>query len=131
MKKFGTDKLVTYVVWLSILGGQDEPTLQENARRNADLLPPGPRVVHYADPELRSGKAYGPVIGVPYGSPAWDVYFLFGPGARWKDKPPTPDYWEHQLGGMPSERRLDGPRFAEAVKRFLAQTKKQESPLQP
>lgn len=38
---------------------------------------------------------------------------LFGPAAIWGEHAPRPDWWEHQLGGLPPERRLDFDRFAE------------------
>ena len=31
-----------------------------------------------------------------------------------------PNYWEHQLGGMSQDQYLDGPRFAEQVRKLLA-----------
>ena len=120
MNKFGSDKLSVYVVWVPLLNLQDSATLQRHAHGYANLLPPGSRVTHYSDPQSSAGKAYGPIIGVPYGAPAWDVYLAFGPDARWGDAPPSPSYWEHQLGGVDSNRYLDGPRFAEEVRKLLA-----------
>ena len=113
---------MAYVVWLPLLNIQSPATLQRNAHRYEKLIPGNARVLHYADPEGYSGKAYGPVIKIPYGAPAWDVYFAFSAEAEWGEEggPPTPDHWEHQLGGMPPERRLDGPRFSEQVKKLLA-----------
>ena len=120
VEKFASDKLAVYAVWVPLLNLQDPATLQRHAHQYANLLPPGPRTAHYSDPEAYSGKQYGPVLGVPYGSPAWDVYLAFPAGAHWGDKPPTPAYWEHQLGGLDSARYLDGPRFAEEVRKLLA-----------
>jgi len=124
VSKFATDKLAVYVVWVPLLNLQDPATLQRHAHQYASLIPPGPRVTHYSDPEAYAGKKYGAIIGVPYGAPAWDVYFAFDANARWGDTPPTPNYWEHQLGGMPQDKYLDGPRFAEEVRKLLAKAGK-------
>jgi hypothetical protein len=107
-------------VWVPLLNLQDPATLQRHAHQYASLIPPGQRVTHYSDPEAHVGKKYGPIISVPYGAPAWDVYFAFDANARWGDAPPTPNYWKHQLGGMPKDKYLDGPRFAGEVRRLLA-----------
>lgn len=124
MEKIATDKLAIYVVWVPLLNFQDATRLQKNAKRYASLLPSGPRASHYIDPGAYVGKKYGAIIGVPYGAPAWDVYFAFDVNARWGDNPPTPNYWEHQLGTMPSNKFLDGPRFAEEVRNLLAKVGK-------
>jgi len=120
VNRFAGDKLAVYVVWVPLLNLQDPPTLQRHAQQCAKLIPPGLRVTHYIDPAAYSGKKYGPILGVPYGSPAWDVYLAFGADAHWAENAPSPVYWEHQLGGMPAKNYLDGPRFAEEVRKLLA-----------
>jgi len=120
VSKFASDKLAVYVVSVPLLNLQDPATLQRHAHQYARLIPSGPRVTHYSDPGAYVGKKYGPIIAVPYGSPAWDVYFAFDANARWGDTPPMPNYWEHQLGGMSQDQYLDGPRFAEQVRKLLA-----------
>ena len=120
VSKFSTDKLAVYMVWVPLLNLQDPATLQRHAHQYADLIPSGSRVIIYTDPEAFSGKKYGPILGVPYGSPAWDVYLAFDANAHWGNDPPRPNYFEHQLGGLPSDRSLDGPRFAEEVRKLLA-----------
>jgi hypothetical protein len=120
VEKFGSDKLAVYAVWVPLLNLQDPATLQRHAHQYAGLIPSGPRTSVYTDPQAYSGKKYGPILGVPYGSPAWDVYLTFSADARWGETPPTPAYWEHQLGGLDSARYLDGPRFAEEVRKLLA-----------
>lgn len=120
ISKFATDKLAVYVVWVPLLNLQDPATLQRHAHQYAKLIPPGSRVTHYSDPGAYAGKAYGPILSVPYGSPAWDVYMAFGADVRWGNTPPAPAYFEHQLGGLPPEKLLDGPRFAGEVSKLLA-----------
>jgi len=53
---------------------------------------------------------------------AWDLWFVYEPGARWEDGelPPYPDYWEHQLPSLPSDKKLDAKRFASEVNSRLA-----------
>ncbi|MFQ5776676.1 MAG: hypothetical protein ACE5IP_01565 [Terriglobia bacterium] len=118
MGKIPTDKLVTYVVWLPVLNFQDASTLQRNGRKESSRLP-GPRSLHFSDPEGYSGREYGKIVGIPYGAPAWDIYFAFGADVRWEDAPPAPTYWEHQLGRVDPARRLDGRRFAREVRKLL------------
>lgn len=120
MEKIASEKLATYVVWLPVLNFQNAATLQRNVQKESSRLP-GPRSLHYSDPEGYSGKEYGKIIGVPYGSPAWDIYFVFGADVRWDGGAPAPTYWEHQLGGMDGTRRLNGSRFAEEVRKLLAE----------
>lgn len=120
MEKIGSDNLVNYVVWIPVLNFQNAKTLQRNGHKESRRLP-GPRSIHFSDPEGYSGAAYGKITGIPYGAPAWDIYYAFGPEAKWEDTPPVPDYWEHQLGGMAPERQLNGPRFAEQVRKLLAE----------
>lgn len=57
---------------------------------------------------------------LPGATPAWDVYMVFGPEARWADTPPAPTYWMHQLGSAPSGLRLDGEQLARVVRGLLA-----------
>lgn len=118
MGKFPTEKLVTYVVWLPVLNFQDASTLQRNGHKESHRLP-GSRSLHFSDPEGYSGKEYGKIVDIPYGAPARDIYFAFGPNVRWEDTPPAPTYWEHQMGGVDSARRLSGPRFAREVRKLL------------
>lgn len=69
-----------------------------------------PRVVHYWDPGMEAGNTFQDVLGTS--ASAWDVWMLFAPDARWGDRQPEPAWWEHQLGELPAERRLDFARFA-------------------
>jgi hypothetical protein len=50
----------------------------------------------------------------------WDFWMIYGPEAVWSDdRPPVPDFWQHQLGGLPAEKRLDATVFAAKVDEFL------------
>ncbi len=119
------------MVWFPVLqaGGV------ERAARRAASRVSDPRAEHFFDPDARLAKLYAGIIQLPRGLPAWDVYFAFGPAARWPDtnrsgarevgKPPAPTYWMHQLGrAAPSELRLDGDQLARVVSGLLASIEK-------
>jgi hypothetical protein len=81
----------------------------------------GPRVTHYWDPSGNTGIEYKDTLDIPMY--AWDLWFVYEPGPRWEvgELPPYPDYWEHQLPGLPSDKKLDAERFAAQVNAKLAQ----------
>ncbi|HZY95758.1 MAG TPA: hypothetical protein VFE35_01515 [Candidatus Cybelea sp.] len=83
-------------------------------------LLPDPRVRNYWDPNEALGKAYAQQLGIE-GGPAWDVYFLYGKGARWVGSmPPKPAFWMHQLA-VTNAPRLDPTVFRQHVEQLLAQ----------
>ena len=49
------------------------------------------------------------------------MWLLFGRDAEWSDPGgvPEPDWWEHQLGGLPDSLRLDPERFAREAAELL------------
>ena len=56
------------------------------------------------------------------GQRAWDIYMIYGPGARWEGEgPPAPQFWMHQLPGADAP-RLDPTEFARRLKAELDQT---------
>jgi hypothetical protein len=79
------------------------------------------RASHYWDAEGETKVAYQRVMKMD--QPAWDVYYAYGRDAEWKNDPPTPDYWMHQLRGLPPERMLDGDKLAEEMNKLLQQRK--------
>lgn len=105
--------LRVYAVWSSQLGAQ-EKHVAEAAELMSDR-----RALHYWDGDRLVGRAFQAHLGLPM--PAWDVWLLFEPGIRWDgEQAPVPSWWEHQLRGMPSERRLDPDRFAAKAQELLA-----------
>ena len=98
------------------------PTLGAEERHAAAAIPlmPGPRVNHYWDPEGQSGIEFMEPLGIDVY--AWDVWMIYEPGARWEEgaHPPSPDFWQHQLGSLPDELRLDPEEFAAVVQEKLA-----------
>jgi hypothetical protein len=58
---------------------------------------PDQRATHYWDGDGQLVSRYREVLGL--NEPAWDIYMLYGPDARWEgDHPPRPQYWMHQFG---------------------------------
>lgn len=82
---------------------------------------PDDRARHYWDAEGKLKLAYQRVMKID--KPAWDVYYAYGRGAEWKREPPEPDYWMHQLRGLPAERMLDGDKLAVELRKLLEVTK--------
>ncbi len=79
------------------------------------------RASHYWDAKGESKEAYQRVMKMD--EPAWDVYFVYGRDAEWKNEPPVPAYYMHQLHGLPPERMLDGDKLAEEMNKLLQQKK--------
>lgn len=101
-----------YTVWSPQLGAEERHV------PDAAALMPNPRVTHYWDPGMLIGRAYQGVAGLSW--PAWDFWMLFDREASWiADETPEPAWWEHQLRGLPPERRLDADRFAGKARLLL------------
>lgn len=74
------------------------------------------RALHFWDPDGHTLRAFRSALG-----PAWDVYLLYGPDARWDGAdPPKPTFWMHQLGGpFVNAPRLEPRAFADQLARLL------------
>jgi hypothetical protein len=108
--------LRAYVVWVAVLPDDSEAA----ARASASLVPDA-RASHYWDAS-RAAEAFRPELGLPEGTPAWDVYLLYGREARWGATPPAPAYWAHQLGDEIAAPRLDGGTMRAALEAALSST---------
>lgn len=101
-----------FVVWSSQLGGA--PRFVPDAM----ALLSDPRARHFWDGDRRVGSLFETLHldgdTLELSAAAWDTYLLFGRDAHWRagSPPPAPAWWEHQLGALPPERRLDAGRFA-------------------
>ncbi|MBI2955806.1 MAG: hypothetical protein HYY26_00705 [Acidobacteria bacterium] len=115
--------LHVYVVWLPVLARMS-PEALTGASRSAARRLADPRVRHFVDSEARLGELYAPILRLPEGAVAWDVYFLFRPEGRWEKAPPAPDFWMHQLFVASPEQRLEARRFAAEVEKLLVAVKK-------
>ena len=80
---------------------------------------PDNRTAFYWDGKGELTKSYSRVLKLGEDRPAWDVYLVFDRTAEWKTDPPVPKSWMHQLRGAPAERRLDGEKLANELRRLL------------
>jgi hypothetical protein len=101
-------------VWEPILA-----TDTERAARKATTFLNDPRVSHYWVATRDVGRLFQEPIGLA-GEPAWDVYLLYRTRTSWKDRPPRPPYFMHQLGGrLPDAGLLDAEVLATRAQEFL------------
>ncbi len=50
---------------------------------------------------------------------AWDLWTIYEKGTSWIDEsPPAPAFWQHQLTGLPPEKRLDVDVFVNKIKQL-------------
>ena len=77
---YGASNLRVYAVWLPFLAGT-----QQAADVSRRVLP-DPRVVHYWDGEAATSAWFAENVEHS-ASPAWDVYYLYGRDAIWRDVP--------------------------------------------
>jgi hypothetical protein len=75
------------------------------------------RPVPYWDGSQELGEAFSPLLGIR-SRMAWDVYLLFDADAEWKDAPPAPAEWLHQLVGEDPDRELSEERLEEAISKL-------------
>jgi hypothetical protein len=95
LQKTTDPTLQPYAVWVPMRGGTEEDVAE------AKQTLPDPRVHHFWDASGFTLRAFSPVLGLPPGREAWDVYLIYKPGTRWDaEAPPVPDYWMHQLKGV-------------------------------
>lgn len=93
----------------------------EGSVPKATKLLPDERVIHYWDGDKKLGESFKPVLELD--QTVWDVYLLYPPDAEWKEQPPRPVYWMHQLG-VESAPTLNGETLAGEVKKLLDAGKK-------
>jgi hypothetical protein len=102
-----------YVVWVPSLQADKEDKVPAATTKIRDE-----RASHYWDADSKLKVAYQRLMKMD--EPAWDVYYVYGRGTEWKGElPPTPDYWMHQLKGLPPERLLNGSKLAEEMNNLL------------
>ena len=87
-----------------------------------------PRATHFWDGTRKLGDRYKSVLNLPERvHTAWDVYFAFGRSAEWKDAPPRPDVWMHQLSGIGQDGWLNGDELRSRVQLLLSVRSVQQS----
>jgi hypothetical protein len=95
-----------FMIWSSQKGAQEKNVSA------ATRLIPDRRVRDYWDGSDEVGTAFASVFRSS--EPVWDVWMVFRPGVLWKRSPPTPTWWEDQIG-LRGGRELDPKRFARKV----------------
>ena len=104
MKKMKSVKPRFFVVWTSVYGADNHDLAVEGANILSD-----PRVKNYYEAKPEVVMAFGRLVEMPRDAQlAYDVYFLYDGKAEWKDAPPKPLDWWHQI--------IDGPRFLDGAK---------------
>jgi len=107
--------LRTYVCWVQILPDDSE----QAARESAGLVRDG-RATHFWDAHKALPRLFAGTLGLPNEWPAWDVYLGYRAGVMWDDAPPSPAFWQHQLGQLPKAPALNGPRFRQELKALIS-----------
>jgi hypothetical protein len=80
LEKYEASNLRVYAVWVPFLAGT-----QQAADVSQRVLP-DPRVVHFWDGEAATSEWFAENVEHSFG-PAWDVYYLYGPDATWREVP--------------------------------------------
>jgi hypothetical protein len=82
------------VVWIAILP-EDSSEAAEGASR---LFHSVRKVRQYYEPSGRIGREIAAMLGADESGIAWDIYLLYERDAEWRERPPRPGDWAHQLG---------------------------------
>ena len=119
MDQVKDDKLRVYSVWVPILLTDAERAVPNATKRLTD-----DRVMHLWDGKGELVEAYKmtlPTKNAETGEyiKAWDVYLVFAPGIEWKDQPPAPSSWMHQLYSADPKKAFDSKLLATEVQRLI------------
>jgi hypothetical protein len=113
-KKPDEPRMVTFVIHVPTLGAREA-----NVAPAARLISNSYTTQYWEETGI-TGKLMQHALGV--NEYIWDFYAIYGPHAVWSDEhvPPAPDFYQHQLVGLPPEKKLDANLFAAKVDEFLA-----------
>jgi len=115
-KKGNDPRLITYVVHVPTLGAREVNVAP------ASRLITNAYTTQYWEETGITGKLMQETLGFSKRY-IWDFYAIYGPSAVWADeRPPVPDFYQHQLEGLPPEKLLQADAFAAKVSEFLAQS---------
>jgi len=118
LRHIGNADLRVFVIWTPRYPGDDRATAV-----GATKVVPDSRATHFWDANGYVPRQYGAILKLPEADQfAWDTYMIFGRGAEWKQLPPPPRDWMHQMSkalGREHPRWLDGSRFREIVESLL------------
>lgn len=79
LAQYPSKQLQVYAVWLPMLGGDGREDW------NGSTMPDS-RVTHFWDGDLHVGRWFAKNVD-GYDGVAWDIYYLFGPDAKWETIP--------------------------------------------
>ena len=79
LKDYPSEQIRVYAVWLQML-----PTITRD-KWDATIMPDG-RVKHFWDGELDAARWFARQVD-GYEGVSWDMYYLYGPEAVWKEVP--------------------------------------------
>jgi hypothetical protein len=88
------ERFKAYIVWLPMLQSDNRAAAINRSNEFTD-----PRVIHYWDGDQETGKTWQKVMDIP--RVAWDIYFLYDGVSEWDVEPTKPDFYMHQLRGLP------------------------------
>lgn len=107
------ERLRVYVVWGPMLGGETEADA-----RSATLHVLDRRAHHF----WTGGHGVAELFRAPLGlgeTLAWDTFLVYPAGVSWGETIPVPAYFMHVEKPLPAERRLNGEKLAEQVRKAL------------
>jgi hypothetical protein len=110
MKEAPLDVLV---VWIPAIAGDDYAAASRAQSKVVDQ-----RARHYWDGSQALGDAFSPLLGIR-SQMAWDVYLLYDGNAEWKEAPPAPAAWLHQLVGENPDLELTEERLETALAKLF------------
>ena len=113
-RKLADPRMVTFVVYVPTLGAREKNVVP------ASQLISNAQTTFYWENTGIIGRLMQRALGANVY--IWDFYAIYGPRAVCSnDQPPAPDFYQHQVQGLPPEKRLDASVFATQVDEFLAQ----------
>jgi len=82
------------IVWINMLAGDNE-----EAASNSAKIFEGDQIQQFHDPNQLVGKTIAESLGAD-NVIAWDMYLFYNKGSKWKERPPAPLDWAHQLNDL-------------------------------
>lgn len=113
-QKIASRELRIYVVWEPIL---DNDSFE--ASRSAGVYLQDPRVRHFWIGNGSVGEAFSEIAGLD-SAVAWNVFFAYGPDARWGEAPPSPAAYLHDLGDeVTAGQPFDARELADSIRDLI------------
>lgn len=98
LKPFPDADLDVLPVWISMMGSDTCEAAEQAEKKFNDK-----RARQFYDPQQLAGRAFANSLGHS-DQVAWDIYLFYPCGALWRDLPPPPQAYMHQLrDGWPDQ----------------------------